>query len=65
MKLQRLALLGLALVLGSCALDGGSSGTGITTITEGNVARVVTVAASAAGMVMVSIASRRQRRATP
>ena len=51
MKLQRLALLGLALVLGSCSIDGGSSGTGITTITEGNVASVVTVAASAAGMV--------------
>ena len=54
MKLQRLALLGLALVLGSCSIDGGSSGTGITTITEGNVASVVTVAASAAGMVPAS-----------
>lgn len=45
MKLQRLALLGLVL-LGSCALDGGSSGTGITTITEGNVSSVVTASAS-------------------
>lgn len=41
MKLRRLALLGLALLLGSCAIDGGSSGTGITTVTEGNVASVV------------------------
>lgn len=47
MKLQRLALLGLVL-LGSCALDGGSSGTGITTITEGNVSSILT--ASASGM---------------
>jgi hypothetical protein len=41
-KWQGLALLGLGLMLGSC--DGGSSGTGITTITEGNVASVVTSA---------------------
>jgi hypothetical protein len=51
MKLQGLALLGLGLLLGSCALDGGSSGTGITTITEGNVASVVTATASTPGMV--------------
>lgn len=51
MKLQGLALLGLGLLLGSCALDGGSSGTGITTVTEGNVASVVTASASAPGMV--------------
>lgn len=44
MKWQGLALLGLGLMLGSC--DGGSSGTGITTITEGNVARVVSSAAA-------------------
>jgi hypothetical protein len=50
MKLQRLALLGLVLLLGSCAIDGGSSGTGITTITEGNVASVMSTAATASGM---------------
>ena len=54
MKLQGLALLGLGLLLGSCALDGGSSGTGITTVTEGNVASVVTASASAPGMVQGS-----------
>lgn len=51
MKLRRLALLGLALLASSCAIDGGSSGTGITTVTEGNVASVVATAASAPGMV--------------
>lgn len=44
MKWQGLALLGLGLMLGSC--DGGSSGTGITTITAGNVTSVVTSAAN-------------------
>jgi hypothetical protein len=43
MKWQGLALLGLALTLGAC--DGGSSGTGITTLTVGNVARVVAASA--------------------
>lgn len=55
MKWQGLALLGLGLMLGSCALDGGSSGTGITTVTEGNVASVATAAASAPGMAGVSM----------
>lgn len=48
MKWQGVALLALGLALGAC--DGGSSGTGISTITEGNVAAVVTAATSTSGM---------------
>jgi len=47
MKLQRLALLAVALLLGGCATDGGSSGTGITTA-EGNVASITTAVAAMA-----------------
>jgi hypothetical protein len=58
MKWQALAaLLGLGLMLGAC--DGGSSGTGITTLTEGNVASVVSSAASSpAPTSMASVAAR-------
>lgn len=48
MKWQGLALLVLGLVTGSCAIDGGSSGTGISTTTAGNVATVIAAASPAA-----------------
>jgi len=43
---QTLALLAIGLLLGGCATDGGSSGTGITTA-EGNVAGITTAMAAA------------------